>query len=216
MTPSLKEQLADYKAGFATRASAQRVATMEQATAHLRASGIEVTALQRGQRVPDLELPNARGARVRLGDLWRQGPLVIVFYRGGWCPYCNLTLRAWQAKMGELETRGARLVAISPQAPDGSLSTEEKNGLAFEVLSDSALEAAQAFGIAFDLPPELVELYSSVGHDLPATNGNGRWTLPVPATYGVGPNGLILYAHVEADYRERAEPEDVLRALDAA
>lgn len=207
---SLNAQLADFKAAFATRATPERIATMEGATAKLRASGIEATALGVGDRAPDITLPDALGRPVRLLDLAADTPLALVFYRGGWCPYCNLELRAWQQLQPQLHAAGARLVAISPQTPDSSLSTAEKNELAFPVLSDSSLTAATGFGVAFDLPPELVELYKGVGHDLPVRNGNGRWTLPVPATYVVGRDGRIHFAHVDADYRTRAEPAEVL------
>ena len=210
---SLQSQLSEFKAGFKTRATPERVATMETATEQLRASGIERTALQVGQRAPQLSLPNAKGEVVDLAQLWQKGPLIVVFYRGGWCPYCNLELRAWQQLLPQVKAQGAQLVAISPQSPDNSLSTQEKNSLAFEVLSDSSLQAADGFGIAFDMPKELVDLYSSVGHDLPKTNGNGRWALPVPATYVIDRSGVILYANIDADYRNRAEPADVLSVL---
>lgn len=221
MHPALTQQLADFQAGFKHRVEPELVAMMEAATAELRASGIEQRALQVGDRVPhDLELPDALGRPVTLASLWQHGPLVIVFYRGGWCPYCNLELRAWQQQQGALLHHGARLVAISPQTPDHSLSTKEKNELAFPVLSDSSLAAADAFGIAFTLPRELVELYDRVGNELPVINGNGRWALPLPATYVIDRDGRIVFAHVEADYRERAEPAAVMvavaRARDAA
>ena len=186
---------------------------MEAATADLRATGIEGRALQAGSPAPDLTLPDALGRPVRLSTLWAQGPLVLIFYRGGWCPYCNLELRAWQQQLPELRRLGAQLVAVSPQTPDHSLSTAEKNELAFPVLSDSALQAATGFGVAFEMPPDLIELYGLMGHDLPVLNGNGRWVLPVPATYGIDRDGRIVYAHIEADYRERAEPRDVLLAM---
>ena len=210
---SLSEQLAAYKAGYLQRVAPERVAIMEAATANLRATGIESQALQVGARAPDLTLPDALGQPVRLSSLWQRGPLVLVFYRGGWCPYCNLELRAWQQQLGALKNLDAQLVAVSPQTPDNSLSTAEKNALAFPVLSDSALQAATAFGVAFEMPPELVEVYSRGGNDLPVLNGNGRWVLPVPATYVVDQNGSIAFAHIEADYRERAEPRDVLAAI---
>lgn len=210
---TLKDQLADYQAGFKQRVPADRVATMEAATADLRATGIETSALGVGSVLPDLVLPDATGRSVSLKALNGEGPLVIVFYRGGWCPYCNLELREWQRLLPELHRRGARLVAISPQTPDNSLSTAEKNELAFPVLSDSDLAAARAFGIAFTLSPELVDLYSRVGNDLPTLNGNGQWVLPVPATYLFDGQGIVRYAHVEADYRQRAEPQDVLDRL---
>lgn len=214
VTPTLAQELADYKAGFIARVDPGRVATIEDANEALRATGIERTALQVGAPAPDLVLPDALGQPVRLADLWAQGPLVVVFYRGGWCPYCNLELRAWQRELGRMRSRGIRLMAISAQTPDNSLSTAEKNELAFPVLSDSELTAATAFGIAFELPPALVELYRRVGNDLPTINGNDRWVLPVPATYVIGMDGRIAQAHVDVDYRQRAEPQDVLREWD--
>jgi peroxiredoxin len=213
---NLAQQLAEFKAAFAQRAAPERVATMEAATVDLKASGIEQRALQVGAAAPRLTLPDALGAPVALESLWQRGPLVLVFYRGGWCPYCNLGLRAWQRELGTLGHLGASLVAVSPQTPDLSLGTAEKNELAFPVLSDSQLQAAAAFGVAFTLSPELVELYSRVGNNLPMINGNGRWVLPMPATYVIGRDGRIFFAHVEADYRERAEPADVLAAVERA
>ena len=212
---TLAEQLSEFQAGFKARVAPERVTMMEHATANLRATGIETTALGVGAALPDLTLPDARGASVGLKALNAAGPLVIVFYRGGWCPYCNLELREWQRLLPELQRLGATLVAISPQTPDNSLSTAQKNELAFAVLSDSALDAARAFGVAFTLAPELVELYGRVGNDLPALNGNGQWVLPVPATYVIDRDGRVQYAHVQADYRERAEPGEVLDRLRA-
>jgi peroxiredoxin len=213
---SLTEQLAAFKAGFKQRAAPERVALMETATADLKATGIESQALQAGSVAPDLTLPDALNQPLRLSTLWQRGPLVLIFYRGGWCPYCNLELRAWQQHLPALKHMGAQLVAVSPQTPDNSLSTAEKNELAFPVLSDSSLQAATAFGVAFEMSPELIELYSRVGNDLPVLNGNGRWVLPVPATYVIDRSGRVVYAHVEADYRERAEPADVLEAVTKA
>jgi peroxiredoxin len=210
---SLTEQLAEFKAGFKTRATPERVATMEQATQDLRDSGIENSALQVGQAAPDLTLPNAVSKPIALAALWAQGPLVVVFYRGGWCPYCNLELRAWQALLPQLNSLGAQIVAISPQLPDNSLSTAQKNALAFEVLSDSALHAANGFGLAFEMPESLIQVYKTVGHDLPNLNGNGRWVLPVPATYLIDRQGIIQYAHIDADYRNRAEPADIIEQI---
>lgn len=211
---SLTQQLADYKAGFIQRVPADRVAMMEAATADLKKTGIETRALRVGDHAPELVLPDATGRSVHLSGLWAAGPLVVIFYRGGWCPYCNLELRAWQQHLDRLGSLGGSLVAVSPQTPDNSLSTAEKNELAYPVLSDSALSAAQSFGIAFELPKSLIDLYASVGNDLPVLNGNGLWMLPIPATYVIGRDGRVLYAHVEADYRMRAEPEHVLRALE--
>ena len=212
---TLSAQLAAYKAGFISRVPAARVAMMEDATAKLRSSGIEASAKKAGDRAPSLSLADARGELVSLDRLLAKGPVVAIFYRGGWCPYCNLELRAWQAHLAELASLGATLVAISPQTPDNSLSTAEKNELAYPVLSDSDLIAAKGFGIAFPLPPELIDLYSTVGNNLPELNGNGQWVLPIPATFVIDSSGVIQFAHVVADYRERAEPVDVMNAVRA-
>jgi peroxiredoxin len=209
--------LAGYKAAFKGRVPAERLALMEGATARLKDSGIEQRALRGGAAAPDLSLPDAAGRRVGLKAQWQRGRLVIVFYRGGWCPCCNLEPRAWQAHLAALAERVATLVAVSPQTPHNSLSTAEKHALAFPGLSDPSLALAEAFGVVFELPPELlperVELYDRVGNDLPTLNGNGRWVLPVPATDGVDTEGRIGFAHSKADYRERAEPALVIGAL---
>jgi peroxiredoxin len=209
----LAAQLAEFKASFKLRAAPERAALMEASTAMLKASGIEQRALKVGDAAPDITLLNALGQSIRLQDLWLRGPLVVIFYRGGWCPYCNLELRAWQQQLSALSTLGASLVAISPQTPDNSMTTAEKNTLAYPVLSDSSLTAAEAFGIAFTLHPELVDLYTTFGNDLPELNGNGKWVLPLPATYVIDGNGRIVFAHIDADYRERAEPSEVLAAV---
>lgn len=213
---SLADELAAMKQTAATRFAPERLATMEAATAQLRASGIEDRALKTGAKAPDAPLVNARNQPVRLGSLLAQGPAVIVFYRGGWCPYCNLTLRAWQALLPRMRAAGARVIAITPETPDKSLSTAEKNALQFEVLSDPELRAAAAFGLAFELPPDLQALYLQNGNDLRVINGGGQWSLPVPATFVVGGDGVLRYAHVDADYRNRAEPADALAALEQA
>ena len=200
---SLQNQLADYQAGFKQRVPSERVAMMESANARLRETGIESTALQLGAALPDVSLTDAIGDAVNLLSLHAGKPTVVIFYRGGWCPYCNLELREWQRLLPELQKVGAQLVAISPQLPDNSMSTAQKSNLAYPVLSDSSLAAANAFGIAFELPPELVELYSKVGNDLPTLNGNGRWVLPIPATFVFDPVGKVMFRHVIADYKQR-------------
>ncbi|HEU5293906.1 MAG TPA: peroxiredoxin-like family protein [Burkholderiaceae bacterium] len=214
--PLLADELAKLQADSRARAAPERILMIERAIARLRdESGIEERALTEGQLAPDVALPDVSGRRVRLRDRWRNGPLVVVFYRGAWCPYCSLQLRAWQRQLDALRRFGASLVAISPQTPDHSMTTAQKNALAFTVLSDSALEAAEAFKIAFTLPPELIDLYGRLGNDLPVLNGNGRWALPMTATYLIDKRGQIVYSHVNADYRERAEPAAVLSRLES-
>ncbi len=213
---SLADELGAQKQAAAAKFPAARQATMEAATAQLRASGIEETARKVGERVPDVSLIGAQNQPVRLLDLVGSGPIIVVFYRGGWCPYCNLTLRAYQKLLPRIKALGANLVAISPELPDRSLSTIEKNALEFQVLSDPELRAAAAFGLAFELPPDLQQIYLAAGNDLRTINGSGQWSLPVPATYVLNTDGTILYSHVDADYRNRAEPLDALAALQRA
>ena len=182
----------------------------------LQATGVCERARRVGDLAPDVTLADASGAPVKLSDLWRGGPLVVIFYRGGWCSYCNLQLHAWQQHASELKRLGAALVAISPQTPDHSMDTIERNALAYTVLSDSKLDAANGFGIAFTLPPERIDLYASAGTDIPVLNGNAQWVLPIPATYVIDPTGRIRFAHVELDYRERIEPHSVIAIIENA
>jgi peroxiredoxin len=213
---SLTEELATQKQAAAARFAPERLATMETATAQLRASGIEGKALKVGAHAPDVTLINAQNNAVRLADELAKGPAVVVFYRGGWCPYCNLTLRAYQKLLPQIGALGASVIAITPETPDRSLTTTQKNELAFQVLSDAELKAAAAFGLAFELPPELEALYLKNGNDLRVINGSAKFSLPVPATYVIGRDGVILYAHVDADYRNRADPADAIAALQRA
>jgi peroxiredoxin len=210
--PALQAELDAFRAEWARRAPEDAQATIAAQIEALAASGAEARILPAGAALPDLVLPDAMGAPVALRDL---GPAVILFYRGGWCPYCNLQLRAWQKRLPALAARGATLVAISPQAPDGTLSTAEKNALGFPVLSDSEDRAGRAFGVSFALPEEIVTLYRRFGHALDVVNGPAGWRLPMPATFVAGADGRILFARAEADYRRRVEPDEALAALDA-
>ncbi|HEX5091130.1 MAG TPA: peroxiredoxin-like family protein, partial [Burkholderiales bacterium] len=179
----------------------------------LAASGVAARAVQDGEQAPDFALPNAKGAVVKLSALLARGPVVLTFYRGGWCPYCNLQLRAYQKALPEIRALGGQLVAVSPEPPDKSLTTAEKNALEFEVLSDVKGEAGRAYRLFFDLSEELKQLYVAGGNDLSKWNADGQWHLPLPATYVIGREGRVAYAFVEAEYRNRAEPSALLAAL---
>jgi len=189
--------------------------TLSEADAVFDATGIAARALRIGARAPDVTLPDVSGKPVRLSDVWQRGPLVVVFYRGGWCTYCNLQLREWQQYAEALSRLDASLLAISPQLPEHSMRSAQDNGLGFSVLSDCALDAANGFGLAYTLHPDVVEYYGSVGTDIPVLNGNGLWVLPVPATYVIDPTGEIRFASIEEDVRERTQPREVIAAIEA-
>ena len=162
-----------------------------------------------------MQLSDQLGRPVDIATLAADGPVVVTFYRGGWCPYCSLELRAWQKAMPDLARLGARLVAVSSETPDNALDTAEKNDLAFTVLSDSGGKLAHALGIRFALSPEIKALFQKFGHDLPAHNGDGAWSLPMPATFVVARSGQIVLAEIDPDYRRRMEPAAALAALGA-
>ena len=139
--------------------------------------------------------------------------VVLSFYRGGWCPYCNMELRALQQALPEIRATGAELVAISPELPDKTLDTQTRHALEFDVLSDRGNRISEAFGLAFELPEQLRPIYTSLGIDIPAFNGDASFILPVPATYVIDSNGIIRFHFVNADYTRRLEPDEMLRAL---
>ena len=193
------------------------LAIMDAETARLVASDLAASALKVGDPAPDFILPDAHGEPVRLHSLLRAGPVVLVFYRGGWCPYCNLHLRGFQRRLPEIRALGAQIVAISPQLPDNSLSTQEKNELAFPVLSDVGNKVARQFGIVFELSGELLKLYRQFGHALEDFNGKaGRKELPVPGTFLLDPKGIARLAHVDVDYTHRLDPDKVIEVLKAS
>jgi peroxiredoxin len=210
---TLKAELDAFRSEFMAKAPPQIREAMTSADMELAASGITQRAIKAGNRAPDFRLPDTRGGHVRLQDLLTRGPVVVSFYRGGWCPYCNLELRALQNALPAIKLVGAELVAISPQRPDESLSTAEKNALAFPVLSDVGSATAKAYGIAFDLAEELRPIYTRFGHALPDKNGDDSWVLPIPATYVIDTNGTVVLAFVDVDYRNRLEPTEIIAAL---
>ena len=188
--------------------------TMLDVTRRLVESGIADHSLKVGDKVPDFNLPNAAGEEVRLKELLDKGPVILNFYRGGWCPYCNLELNAYQKSLPDINELGASLVAISPQTPDNSLSTAEKDDLKFQVLSDVGNKVANQFGLVFKVPSELQEIYNNFGITLPKFNGDESWELPMPGTYVIDKDGTVSYAFADADYTKRAEPDEVIAKLE--
>jgi peroxiredoxin len=188
---------------------------MQRAGQALADSGQADRALTAGAQAPRFRLPSATGQTLDLDELLADGPVVLTFYRGAWCPYCNLALRALQQHHDAITARGARLVAVSPQIPDESLSLTERHELTFDVLSDIGSDTAKQYGLAFDLPDDLAAVYDKLGFDLQRVNDGHPRTLPLPATYVIDRDGTIRWAFVDTDYTTRAEPADILDALGA-
>ena len=182
----------------------------------VRSSDVLDRALTVGESAPDFTLPDAFGDLISLKALRSKGPVIISFYRGEWCPFCNLELRALQEVLPKMQELGATLVAISPEIQDGGVAVTEKNKLTFPVLSDFSNMVARQFGIVFRVGDKLQELSRNIfKNDLALKNGEGSYELPVPATYVVDTNGKIRFAHVEVDYMTgRAEPVEVVAVLE--
>lgn len=171
-------------------------------------------AIKLGQKAPAFELPNSEGKLVSLDALLTKGPVVLTFYRGSWCPYCNLQLRALQARLEDIHALGATLVAVSPQVPDGSMTLDEIREMDFTVLSDQDAKVASQYGVAWEVPEFLVE-HMRVDRNLnleAINNGNGS-ILPIPATFILGRDGMVTWRYVDVDYRTRSEPDDIIEAL---
>lgn len=215
---TLQSRLAAFKADFEAgkppyNAPRAAIDIMHRATAELRASGLAGKALKVGDRAPAFTLDDADGNPVSSEALLRNGPLVLSFYRGVWCPYCNMDLQALQELLPQLKELGASLVAVSPQAMANSRKSVRENKLAFPVLTDPHNGTAAAFGVRYALPDYLVELYKSFKNDLPAFNGDDSWTLPLPGRFIIGTDGIIAYAEVDPDYTVRPEPVTLLEPL---
>lgn len=173
-------------------------------------------ALALNQNAPNFELPNQHGQSVQLTELLAKGPVVVTFYRGSWCPYCNLQLKALQARLPEIHALGAQLVAISPQVPDGSMSENEISNMDFVVLSDQNADVAASYGVAWKVPTFLLEhMRVDRGLDLESLNNGNGSILPIPATFVLNSEGKVTWRYVDVDYRTRSEPEDIINALEA-
>lgn len=208
---SLQSELNQFKASWLERVGSETARLVDDDNAALQS--VADRALKAGASFPAMTLVNQTGGATDLAKLMSEAPLVVTFYRGGWCPYCNLELRAYQKALPEIAALGGRLVAISPETPDNTLSTAEKNALAFDVLSDAKGRLADALGIRFELSPAIRALYQKFGHDLPVRNADDKWSLPMPASYVVAKGGRIVLANVDPDYRKRLDPVMAIEAL---
>lgn len=187
--------------------------TMRRATNELIQSGAATHALKAGDKAPLFTLNDPQGHAVSSAELLLKGPLVLSFYRGVWCPYCNMELQSLEEALPAFQALGAALVAISPQTTANSRKAVRQNNLSFPILSDSHNSVAAAFGLRFNLPDYLVEQYKELKNDLPLFNGDESWTLPMPARYVIDQGGTIIYAEVNPDYTRRPEPEEMLPSL---
>jgi len=210
---TLKQELGAFAANFAQQMSAEIVHALQQSIDEVKSSRIVQRALKAGDRAPEFSLPNPDGHQISLADLLPKGPIILSFYRGEWCPYCNLELRAYQAILSDIRTVGGDLVAISPQTPDQSVAAAEKNTLTFEVLSDHGNRVASLFGIAYPIPQIVKAISARFGADLRAINGSDDGQLPISATYVIKRDRRIALASIEPDFRMRLEPTEALRVL---
>jgi peroxiredoxin len=194
--------------------SAADRALMQQASDDL-ARTMPEPGLRVGDLAPDFTLPNAKETPVRLYERLARGPVVLSFYRGAWCPYCNLQLRGLQQSLPAFERLGAQLIAVTPQRPDRSLAQVEADGYRFEILSDLDSSVMRAYRLYFEVPPTLSDLYQrKLGLDLAEYNGPGRYLLPVPGTYVLDSQGRVRAAFADTDYTRRMEPAEILAALE--
>jgi peroxiredoxin len=217
---SLQQKLDAFKADFRAgkppfNAPPEIHPIMERATNELIQSGQAQRALKAGDRAPVFTLHDQNDNPVSSKDLLAKGPLIVSFYRGVWCPYCNLELQALEEALPKFKELGGNLVAISPQNPVNSRKSVRQNNVTFPILSDTKNDVAASFGLRFVLPDYLVDLYKNLKNDLPAFNSDPSWTLPMPARYVIGRDGKIAYAEVNPDYTHRPEPEDMLPVLEA-
>ena len=210
----LIDTINEYQEAFKKKAPIEVQETMLKATKELADASISKNALKVGDVVNNIKLPNAVGNEISLFDILESHDFAIVsFYRGVWCSYCNFELKALQSRNQEFIELGAKLVAISPQSPDSSLTTQEKNELTFEVLSDNNNIIAKEFGLVFSLAEELRPIYLSFGINIPSNNDEESYEIPMPATYVINKNKEIVFSFIDEDYTKRCEPQDIIDTL---
>ena len=212
-TTSLTEDIAAFQAEMIPTIPVETMNTLMGELQGLIDLRIAESALQTGADFPDFSLANANNENRSRDDLLTSGPLVISFYRGAWCPYCNLELNALQQKLSAINATGAQLIAISPQSPDKSADQSSNSKLTFEVLSDTGNKLAKQCGLVFTLPESLRPIYSAWEIDIPGHNGDQSFELPIPATYIVGTDGKVHYTFVDMDYTKRLEPDVIIEQL---
>lgn len=210
----LKDAIDAFNALKKERLPPETLAIMNQSVEELKALGIEQRAFRTGDTMPDFTLPNQHGELRSLSGYLSRSPIVLNIYRGSWCPYCNLEMKALLDVLPEIQARGVNLVAMAPELPDRTLAFAESDHLSIDILSDSGNRISEKFGLVFELPAALRPIYEKSGTDLPAFNGDASFKLPVPATYIIDRNAKIVFDFVNADYRLRVEPSEIVAKLD--
>jgi len=212
---SLLQDIKDFQKEMLPSIPSDVLATMQQETTTLIASGIAAQAKEVGDSAPAFNLENNRGEQVVMQNLLKQGVLVVNFYRGAWCPYCNLELKAWGNALPALKALGANLLSITPNTKEKSSALLQENPFGFDILWDCDNQVAKEYGLVFTLSEVLRPIYDGFGIDLPSFDGNNHYELPMPATYVIDADGTIIHAFVDADYTKRIDPQDILTFLKA-
>ena len=211
---TLQDQLNAFKEQFKTMAPEGAIEAFGRSTQELIDSGQAERALKAGDKAPDFVLTDSDRGEVALKDLLAKGPVVLTFYRGVWCPYCNIELKALEQVAEDIRARGATLVAISMQGAADSRKSQRDNELSFPILTDKNGELADKFGIRWSLQDYVIPVHDGFGVNLPTIHGDGQWNLPMPARYVIDTDGSVAYAEVNPDYTRRPEPSDLFPVLD--
>lgn len=210
---TLQQQLDAFKAQFINNAPEEAKTIMNRATQDLFESGILENTPKVGDILPGFSLKNQDGETIQSDDLLQKGPLVISFFRGVWCPYCNIELKSLQSYADQFRTAGANIVVISPQEQPSAQKTITENGLSFDVLSDIGNSYAQQLGLTFTLPADLQTVYQGFNINLPDHNGDDSWMLPMPARLVIDASGKVLFTDINPDYTQRTDPAETLAVL---
>jgi len=213
MTTPLQQRIDEFLVQLSSQVPAEVLKQLLVPIEQLTDSHAVQQALGEGEQAPDFTLPDAQGKAVMLSHLLQQGPVVLTFYRGEWCPFCNLTLRAYQQALPQFQELGARLLAISPQTPDHSLSTVEVKELTFPVLSDVGNQVARQYGLVYAIDEAVRAAHIQVGADLPLFNGDDSWELPMAGTFLVDQSGTVRLAFVDPNFTRRLDPSIIIARL---
>lgn len=209
----LAKQIEQFNNELATQVPQQVLEAFGKSIEDLQKKKIEEKSIKLGEIMPEFLLPNVKNEIINSNEILKNGKMIIAFYRGSWCPYCNLQLKTLQDYLTKIKDKKATLVAISPQSPDSSLTVVEKHNLTFEVLTDTDNLFAKQLGISFELQDFVLPYYQALGIDLMHFNKNNDNSLPVPAVFVIDQNGKIIYKFVDANYMNRIDIDELLQTL---